>query len=178
MLHIPSAKNLNNHLILKRMKFKMRKKLHLHYSNPWSWILMLLVSKPNSNRGLCWHSSISCQAKCGPILYYEFFYFYSVTTNKIRRSLSLSLSLCLCLCLCLSLSVSVSLSLSVSQCQGLRLDSNQGILKGESITVPLTSCLTDLESAVWNCNFLFLFAIQTNPNQSNRRSMVQWYFPL
>jgi len=27
-------------------------------------------------------------------------------------------------------------------------------------------------------NFLFLFAKQTNPNQSNRRSMVQWYFPL
>ncbi len=35
---------------------------------------------------------------------------------------------------------------------------------------------------VWNqlyCNwqFLFLFAKQTNPNQSNRRSIVQWYFP-
>ncbi len=25
---------------------------------------------------------------------------------------------------------------------------------------------------------LFLFAKQTNPNQSNRRSTVQWYFPL
>jgi hypothetical protein len=25
---------------------------------------------------------------------------------------------------------------------------------------------------------LFLFAKQTNTNQSNRRSMVQWYFPL
>jgi len=36
---------------------------------------------------------------------------------------------------------------------------------------------------VWNqlydyWQFLFLFAKQTNPNQSNRRSMVQWYFPL
>ena len=36
---------------------------------------------------------------------------------------------------------------------------------------------------VWNqmydyWNFLFLFAKQTNPNQSNGRSMVQWYFPL
>jgi hypothetical protein len=35
---------------------------------------------------------------------------------------------------------------------------------------------------VWNWlydywQFLFLFAKQTNPNQSNRRSMVQWYFP-
>ncbi len=29
-----------------------------------------------------------------------------------------------------------------------------------------------------NWQFLFLFAKQTNPNQSNRRSMVQWYFPL
>ncbi len=29
-----------------------------------------------------------------------------------------------------------------------------------------------------NWQFLFLFAKQINPNQSNRRSMVQWYFPL
>ncbi len=29
-----------------------------------------------------------------------------------------------------------------------------------------------------NWQFLFLFAKQTNPNQSNRRSMVLWYFPL
>ncbi len=29
-----------------------------------------------------------------------------------------------------------------------------------------------------NWQFLFLFAKQTNPNQSNRRSMVQWYSPL
>ncbi len=28
-----------------------------------------------------------------------------------------------------------------------------------------------------NWQFLFLFAKQTNPNQSNRRSMVQWCFP-
>jgi hypothetical protein len=36
---------------------------------------------------------------------------------------------------------------------------------------------------VWNqlfdhWHFLFLCAKQTNPNQSNRRSTVQWYFPL
>jgi hypothetical protein len=36
---------------------------------------------------------------------------------------------------------------------------------------------------VWNqlfdyWQFLFLFAKQTNPNQSNRRSTAQWYFPL
>ncbi len=29
-----------------------------------------------------------------------------------------------------------------------------------------------------NWQFLFLLAKQTDPNQSNRRSMVQWYFPL
>ncbi len=29
-----------------------------------------------------------------------------------------------------------------------------------------------------NWQFLFLFEKQTNPNQSNRRSTVQWYFPL
>jgi hypothetical protein len=29
-----------------------------------------------------------------------------------------------------------------------------------------------------NWQLLFLFAKQTNPNQSNRRSTVQWYFPL
>ncbi len=52
-----------------------------------------------------------------------------------------------------------------------------GNTKGGRITVPLTSVWL-----VWNQlydkrQFLFLFAKQTNPNQSNRRSMVQWYFP-
>jgi len=51
-----------------------------------------------------------------------------------------------------------------------------GNTKGGSITVTLTSCL------VWNqlydnWQLLFLSAKQTNPNQSNRRSVVQWYFP-
>ncbi len=46
---------------------------------------------------------------------------------------------------------------------------------GGSITVPLTSCLTALESAVWQLTVYF--ARQSNPNQSNRRSMVQWFFP-
>ncbi len=54
-----------------------------------------------------------------------------------------------------------------------------GNTKGGSITVPLTSCFTGLESAVWQLTiFLFLFAKQTDPNQSNRKSMIQWYFPL
>ncbi len=30
----------------------------------------------------------------------------------------------------------------------------------------------------YNWQFLFLFAKQTNPNRSNRRSTVQWHFPL
>jgi len=53
-----------------------------------------------------------------------------------------------------------------------------GNTKGGSITVLLTSCLTGLETAVWHWQFLFLFSKQTYLNQSNRRSMVQWYFPL
>ncbi len=51
-------------------------------------------------------------------------------------------------------------------------DHNREYKRG-SITVPLTSCLTDLESAVKQLTFMFLFVKQTNPNQSNRRSMVQ-----
>ncbi len=54
-----------------------------------------------------------------------------------------------------------------------------GNTKGGSIIVPLTSCLTGLEIDVYdNWQFLFSFAKQTNQNQSNRRLMVQWYFPL
>ncbi len=52
-----------------------------------------------------------------------------------------------------------------------------GNSNGGSITVLLTSCLTSLESAAWQLSIFVLFAKQTNPNQSNRRSMVQWYFP-
>jgi hypothetical protein len=49
-----------------------------------------------------------------------------------------------------------------------------GNTKGGSITVRLTSCLTGLESTVLLLTIcLYLFAKQTNPNQSNRRSMVQ-----
>jgi hypothetical protein len=54
-----------------------------------------------------------------------------------------------------------------------------GNTKGGSITVPLTSCLTGLEISVYdNWQFLLSFAKQTNPNRSNRRSIVQWYFSL
>jgi hypothetical protein len=53
-----------------------------------------------------------------------------------------------------------------------------GNTKGGSITVPLTSCFTGLESAVWLLTIFVFICKQTNPNQSNRRSTVQWYFPL
>jgi hypothetical protein len=56
--------------------------------------------------------------------------------------------------------------------------SDQGILKGE---VSLYSWPPVW--LVWNklydyWQILFLFVKQTNPNESNRRSMVQWYFSL
>jgi hypothetical protein len=60
-------------------------------------------------------------------------------------------------------------------CLVMRLDDaieQRGNTKGGSITVLLTSCLTGLDSAVSQMTILFLFAKQTNPNQSNRRSMV------
>ncbi len=49
-----------------------------------------------------------------------------------------------------------------------------GNTKQGSITVQLTSCLTGLELPVW----LLTNCVPTNPNQPNRRSKVQWYFPL
>ncbi len=59
-----------------------------------------------------------------------------------------------------------------------KLDRSQGTLKGE---VSLHCC-----PPVWlvwnqlydNWQFLFLFAKQTDPNRSNRRSTVQWYLSL
>jgi hypothetical protein len=53
----------------------------------------------------------------------------------------------------------------------------QGILKGE-----VSQYRWPPVWMVWNHLYdnrhFFVFAKQTNPNQSNRRSMVQWYFPL
>ncbi len=53
---------------------------------------------------------------------------------------------------------------------------HQGILKGEVSMYCWPVWL------VWNQQYdngqcLFLFTKQTNPNQSDRRSTVQWYFP-
>jgi hypothetical protein len=59
-----------------------------------------------------------------------------------------------------------------------RKNFSQGILKGKESLY----CWPPVW-LVWNqlydyWQFLFLFAKQTNPNQSNRKSTVQWYFPL
>ncbi len=57
-------------------------------------------------------------------------------------------------------------------------DMEQGILKREVSLYrwpPVWLVWNQLHD-YWQC--LFLFAKQANPNQSNRRSTVQWYFPL
>jgi hypothetical protein len=53
----------------------------------------------------------------------------------------------------------------------------QGILKGEVSLYhwPPVWLVRNQLYDYWQ--FLFLLAKQSNPNQSNRRSMVQWYFP-
>ena len=52
-----------------------------------------------------------------------------------------------------------------------------GNTKGGNITVPLTSCLTGLESAVCQLTIFVFICKQTNPNQLNRRQMVQYSLP-
>jgi hypothetical protein len=65
-----------------------------------------------------------------------------------------------------------------SRCSTNQPQQSPGNTKGGSITVQLTSCLTGLENLLYdNWKFLFLFANQTNPNQSNRRSTVRRNFP-
>ncbi len=49
-----------------------------------------------------------------------------------------------------------------------------GNTKGGSIIVQLTSCLTCLDLSVLQRKIV----IQLIPNQTNRRSTVQWYFPI
>jgi hypothetical protein len=53
------------------------------------------------------------------------------------------------------------------------LGANQGILNVGSITVPLTSCLTGLESAVWQLTFFCVYL----PNRLIQTSQTrgQWY---
>ncbi len=55
---------------------------------------------------------------------------------------------------------------------------NQEILKGEVSLYCWPPVWLVWNQLYDNWQFLFLFAKQTNPNQSNRRSMVLWYFPL
>jgi hypothetical protein len=53
----------------------------------------------------------------------------------------------------------------------------RGILKGEVSLYHWPPVWLVWSQLYDTWQFLFLFAKQTNPNQSNRRSMVQWYFP-
>ncbi len=53
-----------------------------------------------------------------------------------------------------------------------------GNTKGGSITVPLTSCLTDLDYSVLKIKTKNASCHTADSDHSNRRSMVQWYFPL
>ncbi len=54
---------------------------------------------------------------------------------------------------------------------------DQGILKGEVSLYHWPPVWLVWNQLYDNRQFLFLFAKQTYLNQSNRRSMVQWYFP-
>jgi hypothetical protein len=53
----------------------------------------------------------------------------------------------------------------------------QGILKGEVSLYCWPPVWLFWNQLYDYRQFLFLFVKQTDPNQSNRRSMVQWYFP-
>jgi hypothetical protein len=59
---------------------------------------------------------------------------------------------CVCECVCVCVWVTSALysyvGLAISNRREVAPQLNEGILKGRSITVPLTSCLTGLESAV------------------------------
>jgi hypothetical protein len=54
---------------------------------------------------------------------------------------------------------------------------SQRILKGEASLYPWPPVWLVWNQLYDNWQFLFVFAKQANPNQSKRRSMVQWYFP-
>ncbi len=56
--------------------------------------------------------------------------------------------------------------------------SEQGILKGEVSLYHWPPVQLVWNQLYDNWQLLFLFSKQTNPNRSNRRSMVQWYLPL
>ncbi len=67
---------------------------------------------------------------------------------------------------------SAQLTLTLAYCL------KQGILKGEVSLYHWPPVWLVWNQLYDNWQILFLFAKQANPNQSNRRSMVQWYFPL
>jgi hypothetical protein len=55
---------------------------------------------------------------------------------------------------------------------------NQGIPKDEVLLYHWPPVWLVRNQLYDNCQFLFLLEKQANPNQSNRRSTVPWYFPL
>jgi hypothetical protein len=59
----------------------------------------------------------------------------------------------------------------------LSLNQNQGIIKGEVSLYHWSPVWLVWNQLYHNRQFLFLFAKQANPNRSDRRWMVQWYFP-
>jgi len=69
------------------------------------------------------------------------------------------------------------LSCQVRIGQSVALLTNQGILKGDVSLYGWPPVWLVWNQLYDNWQFLFLFAKQANPNRSNRRSMVQWYFP-
>ncbi len=69
-------------------------------------------------------------------------------------------------------------TLSINDSQHNNSKFEQRILKGEVSLYCWPPVRMVWNQLYDNWQFLFLFAKQTNLNQSNRRSMVQWYFPL
>ncbi len=67
---------------------------------------------------------------------------------------------------------------SCTQVQFCLIALGQGILKGKVSLYHWPPVWLVWNQLYDNLQFLFLFEKQTNPNQSNRRSMVQRYFPL
>jgi hypothetical protein len=117
------------------------------------WFIMLAIVYS----GYIWPTSKNCSNICGwRSLYEQSINLASPTNIKLGRKFRLE-------------------SNTLAYYAGAYV--RQGILKG-IITKLLTSCLTGLESVVWQLKIFYLFAKQTYPSQSNRRSMVQWYFPL
>jgi hypothetical protein len=103
--------------------------------------------------------------------------FWGVVSSMLLRPLSIKvlyIEIFRCKLECLLLrDVSIP-SIIFGWCLGVHSSSlwwKAGNTKGGSITVPLTSCLTGLELAVWQLTIFVLLTKQTNPNQSTGGQM-------